>query len=327
MYHKPKVSLIIPVYNGEKHLPKAIDSAMNQSLEEIEIIVVNDGSTDKTSILLEQYKMRDNRIHVYSHAKNTGLGPSRNLGVKHARGEYLYFLDADDYLHPNALETLYEQAKSEDLDILQSKYIRKEKNTKKILPEDLSPLSAPVKGIEYFHQSFFIPPTVWAKLYRTDFLKQNRIEFKNQINEDMPFAFEAVFKAKRISNNLMPTYIYQINENSISSKFGNRHIEDYIKVLDELQAYFIYPELTDERSVFPVQYYLFMARLSDRVIKYGNTEQKKKVKNFVEKRAKKFKHFLVKNQTYPFLKRMILKSSPYHYSLLSQTFRKEKHIN
>ncbi len=325
MYHKPKVSIIIPVYNGEKYLSKAIDSATGQSLEEIEILLIDDGSTDNTPAILQQYKMSDNRIEVITQLKNSGLGPARNLGIEHTNGEYIFFLDADDYIHPNALEVLYEQAKRENLDILQSKYIRKKHNNKQIEPEDLTPLPSPVNGIEYFHQGFFISPMAWAKLYKTSFLKQKNLRFKNQINQDMPFVFEALTHANAVNNNLMPTYFYQINEYSISAKFSEKHITDYIRVLEDLQAYFMNTNLTNKNSIFPIQYFLFMARLSDRVLKFGDSDQKKRVKKYVEKKAKKYGKFLTKNKKYPFLKRMILKSSPYNYSLLSQTFKSKKH--
>ena len=325
MNFKPKVSLIIPVFNGEKHLSKAIESSINQSLEDIEVIIIDDGSTDKTPLILDDFKRKDSRIKVYTQEKNKGLGPTRNFGIEKATGEYLSFLDADDYLHPNAMESLYEQAKAENLDLLQSKYIHKTQKSKKILPDDLIPLPKPVSGTEYFHQTFFISPTSWAKLYKTDFLKSHQIKFPNIYYEDMPFVFEAISKAHRVSNNLMPTYIYQATENSITSNFTQKHLEDYIKVLENLQAYFMQSQLTDKYASFPVQYYLFLARLSDKVIRFGTPKQKKKVKDFVEKQAKKYKVFLSKNRNYPFLKRMLLQASPYNYALLSHAFRPKKH--
>jgi len=320
-----KVSLIIPIYNGENHLSKALESAINQSLRDIEIIIINDGSTDNTASLLEQFNKSDKRIHIKTQPKNIGLGAARNLGIEMASGDFLYFLDADDYLHPNALEILYNQAISENLDILQSKFIRKNRNSKKILPKELVPLPKAVDSVEYFHQDFFISPTSWAKLYKTEFIINHNIKFKNIYFEDMPFVFEAISKAKRINNNMAPTYIYQKQENSITSSFSEKHIDDYIYVLNELQVYFLREDLTDKYATFPIHYYLFLARLSDMAIKNGNSEQKKKVKTYVDNQARKYKQFIINNKNYPFLKRMALKSSPYNYALLSQALKPKKH--
>ena len=325
MKKNPQISIIIPVYNGEKHLEKALNSALNQSLENLEIILIDDGSTDKTSDIITQYAEKDSRIVALKNPQNKGLSYSRNLGIEKAKGEYLFFLDADDYLHPNAMESLYDQAKKDKLDVLQSKYILKTGKTKKILPEDLELLPAPVDGISYFHQNFFVSPTVWAKLYNTGFIKKEKIRFKDHIYEDMPFSFEAIYKAKRIANNMMPAYIYQKQAGSITSRHTEQHFQDYLKVLKDLQAYFMNPQMTDSLSTFPVHFYLFMARLSDNVIKYGNKNQQKEVKKAVENLAKKYKQFISPNKRYPFLKRMLLQSSPYNYSLLSQTFKKKKH--
>ncbi len=325
MPQNPKVSIIIPIYNGEKYLTKAIESAIKQSLSEIEIIIVDDGSTDNTSSLLEQYSKKDDRINIYSHHANLGLGPSRNLGIDKASGKFLYFLDVDDYLHLNALESLYEQAMLEDLDILQSKYIKKKGEKKKILPQDLTPLPKPVNGIEYFHQDFFVSPPVWAKLYKRKFIDNNNIRFKNMYYEDMLFTFESIVKAKRVNNTLWPTYIYQTHEQSITAGFTNKHMEDYIYVLDELQRYFLRNELTDKKSTFPIHYFLFLARLSDLGIKKGNNNQKKHIKAYVEKQAKKYNKFVLENQTYPILKKWMIQFSPYKYALLSNYLKPKKH--
>ena len=326
MYHQPKVSIIIPCYNSEKFLNKAIDSAINQSLNKIEIILIDDGSTDKTHSLLQQYKMKDNRIILIEHPKNEGLALARNHGIEQATGEYIYFLDSDDYMHPNTLEVLYEQAKNEDLDILQSKYVLKKGNKKVILQEDFHPLPAPMDGITYFHQDFFVSPMACGKLFKTDFIKKNQIQFPDRYYEDMTFTFEAITLAKKIGHNLMPTYFYQLRDESISKNFGRKNLEDYQGVLTDLQAYFMNPLLTDKLSTFPVQYYLFMSRFSEEVIKKCNRQNRKKVKKFVENLAKKYKKFISTNQRYPFMKRMLLQASPYNYALLSLKFKKKKKL-
>ena len=113
---KIKVSIVIPVYNVETYLKQCLDSVINQTLREIEIICINDGSTDKSLSILEEYANADNMI--IKSISNSGLSVARNCGMQLARGEYIYFLDSDDYLELNAMEHLYNESKKKDLDIL-----------------------------------------------------------------------------------------------------------------------------------------------------------------------------------------------------------------
>ena len=114
---KPKVSIIIPVYNVEKYLSDCLDSAVCQKLEEIEIICVNDGSTDSSASILERYSCEYNNITVIEQ-ENQGLSCARNAGFLHASGEYIYFLDSDDRITANAMEEMYNLAHKDDLDVL-----------------------------------------------------------------------------------------------------------------------------------------------------------------------------------------------------------------
>ena len=106
---KPLVSVIVPVYNVEKYLEECLDSIINQTLEDIEIICVNDGSTDNSLKILKKYAKKDNRIKIINQ-KNCGLGCARNSGLNQSQGDYIFFLDSDDYLNPNILEKLYPKA-------------------------------------------------------------------------------------------------------------------------------------------------------------------------------------------------------------------------
>ena len=113
----PKVSVIVPVYNTEKYLRQCLDSVVNQTLQDIEVICIDDGFTDDSKRILDEYAHRDARILVYS-KENGGQSSARNKGMDLAQGDYLYFLDSDDYILDTALECLYECAEAEQLDIL-----------------------------------------------------------------------------------------------------------------------------------------------------------------------------------------------------------------
>ena len=122
-----KVSLIISVFNGEKYLRECLDSVIRQTLKEIEVICLNDGSTDKSKEILSEYS-KDCRFKIINQ-ENIGLGASRNKGMELAKGEYIAFLDADDWLVDNALETAYNEAKSKNADITMFQMINYKENT------------------------------------------------------------------------------------------------------------------------------------------------------------------------------------------------------
>ena len=113
----PKVSVIIPVYNVEKYLRECLDSVVNQTLKDIEIICINDGSPDNSLAILEEYAKKDSRIIVISQ-ENSGVSTARNVGIDLAKGDYLYFIDADDYAEPDLLELSYQKALSTQCDIV-----------------------------------------------------------------------------------------------------------------------------------------------------------------------------------------------------------------
>ena len=112
-----KVSVIVPVYNVDLYLVECLDSIINQTLKEIEIICVDDCSTDNSYMILEEYSKKDSRIKLIKHKENRGLGPARNTGIENATGEYISFIDSDDYVSLDFLENLYSTAKKFDLDI------------------------------------------------------------------------------------------------------------------------------------------------------------------------------------------------------------------
>ena len=111
------VSIIIPVYNVEKYLEECLDSILKQTYKNIEVICVNDGSTDNSLNILEKYAVKDNRFIVLNQS-NHGLSYSRNKGLKQARGKYIYYLDSDDYILPNTIKTLAENIEERDLEVL-----------------------------------------------------------------------------------------------------------------------------------------------------------------------------------------------------------------
>ncbi len=323
MYHKPKVSIIIPCYNSENYLQKAVDSTLNQSLEELEIILIDDSSTDKTPVLLQQYKMQDNRVEVITHSENTGLGPARNSGIKIAAGEYLFFLDSDDYLHPNGLEVLYDKARAEQLDILQAQHIVHRNGNKKVMPPDLPPFSQPKTGIEYYNAGFLLEPKACAKLWRTEFINKHNLQFSSGYYEDLSMVFRAIFLAEKVNNHLFAPYHYIIRQNSITQqKPTQAHIKGFKQSLIDMQHLFLYPELTGKQSAFTAGFFLYLKELSAMALQTGDDRLIDQTKDFVKEMTDKYACFLSGNTLLPFIKRYILQYSPFLYARLKKMYKK-----
>ena len=183
------ISIIIPVYNVEKFLPQCLDSLVNQTYRDIEIICVNDGSTDGSMEILQGYAEKDERIKIISR-ENRGVSESRNEGIEHASGEWLMFVDSDDWLEPNCCERI--MSRNEDDDLIIFSYIREFKTTSapKLIFDDL-PKSFEGKGIDWLFERLIAPKeeelkhpekldslsTVWGKLYKTSIVREHDIEF------------------------------------------------------------------------------------------------------------------------------------------------------
>lgn len=197
-----KVSIIIPVYNGEKYLRQCLDSALSQSFDDIEVICIDDGSTDTSPDILNEY--HDTRVRIYSQP-NQGAGASRNNGLKYAKGEYVYFMDCDDYLEENALEEVYNIAVENKTDFVMFKIKNFNDKTGEIIDDDYysMPYLKEAVGDEAFNYDDIskmaldlcvCPP---GNLFNREFIKG--IEFpEGLLFEDNVFFTHALFKAERI---------------------------------------------------------------------------------------------------------------------------------
>lgn len=191
-----KISVIIPIYNAERTLKKCLDSILNQSLKEIEIILINDGSKDKSDNICKEYLQKDKRV-LYINKKNEGCSTTRNLGITIAKGKYLTFVDPDDYLEKEMYRTMYDIAEKNNLDIIICGF--------KILDENYNYLEKvePIRYLEkvnYFkikNKSFNSPCN---KLYKKELLKNNNIYFpKNtHMGEDLVFNIKSFYFSEKI---------------------------------------------------------------------------------------------------------------------------------
>lgn len=228
----PKVSIVVPVYNVEKYLEQCLESIVNQTLKDIEIICVDDGSTDKSGEILDKYAADDARVKVI-HKKNSGYGNSMNIGFDAAQGEYIGIIESDDYAELNMFESLYDCAVENRLDVLKSEYfyyysIPMERNEKQDVfsPVMCSRVFKPMTDFESkmeMVEFFNIKPTIWSSIYRKDFIRENGIRFNETPGtsfQDASFNFKVWACAERVK--LYPEaflHYRQDNENSsVNSK-------------------------------------------------------------------------------------------------------------
>ncbi len=174
------ISVIVPVYNVESYLSCCLDSILNQSFTNFECIVINDGSTDKSGEICEQYALKDSRIKVI-HKKNGGLSDARNTGLDIASGKYIYFVDSDDWIHPDALSSLFFVLEKYNLDVAAFMAVNCYSNGKKKLNSNFFKLENDVNilkigGDGFVFRSLFFASSCF-KMYRTDFLNKKNIRF------------------------------------------------------------------------------------------------------------------------------------------------------
>lgn len=208
----PKLSIIIPAYNVEPFLPKCLDSVLAQNFTDWEAIVVDDGSTDGTGAICDAYAARDSRFKVI-HSPNKGISSARNTGLANARGEFIGFVDSDDWADPDMFATLLDDMIKNDADIAKCGYRTVEQN------RTIEPLSGTFRIIDGGHASRLlyedkkIQSFLWDKLYRRNILN---IRFPHgRVYEDMFVLLQVLAHARRITINPAPLYNYRQRKNSI----------------------------------------------------------------------------------------------------------------
>jgi len=203
----PKVSIVIPVYNTGSYLPECLESVMAQTLTDIEIICVNDGSTDDSLDVLNDFAARDARFIVLNQP-NRGLCGARNAGLDRATGEYLLFLDSDDFFAPTMLEDAYSASVEDDADICIFKIRYYNEQTRETIDADWSlrtemlPDKRPFGPEDMVGRIFrFVTPCVWNKMLRRSFVVENGVRFSAELSraEDVAFTYLALILARRIT--------------------------------------------------------------------------------------------------------------------------------
>lgn len=221
-YTPPQISVIVPIYNAEKYLDQCLHSILKQTFTDIEIICVNDGSTDRTTEMLRWFENYDNRVIVIN-KRNTGYGDSMNIGLKRAQGEYISIIESDDFAKPTMLEELFAEAVKKNVEVVKSNFIAYQRNWE--VPEEFLEI---LKDCPYEQvcnpminkEVFYVQASVWSALYKRTFLLKNDIWFNTTPGasfQDTSFAFKVWFYAERVSFVKEAYIFYRMNNENASS--------------------------------------------------------------------------------------------------------------
>lgn len=231
---KSLISIIIPIYNGSKTIKKCVESILNQTYEKIELILVNDGSTDETETILK--KICDNRIKYY-YIENSGVSFARNYGIAHSNGDFIFFVDCDDYIESNCIQTLYNYVINNDLDIVKANYyINMKKNSlynKKNKVYNMNDMHDYEEINKVFFNTYILNP-VWGELIRKSVIK-SRFDLDIKMGEDFKFNFETFKNANKIM--IVDEYVYYYSLNEMGINYNKTKEKVVIKINSILTLY------------------------------------------------------------------------------------------
>ena len=227
-----KISVIVPVYGVEKYIKKCIESLVNQTFKDFEIIVVNDGTKDKSIEIIKKY-FKDKRIKIYD-KENGGLSDARNYAFKYANGEYIMYVDSDDYVHEDILTKMYDKAKEDDSDIVVCLSYQDEDGK-------ITPLEYPINTtLDNVRRYMLNRPSAWCKLIKKDLLNHEELKFiKGHVYEDVATMPSLSLYTNKVSFVDEYLYYYLVREGSITHhKEYKKNMEDIFYAMDNLYSLF-----------------------------------------------------------------------------------------
>lgn len=240
---KIKVSVIVPVYGVEKYIDKCLNSLVKQSLKEIEVIVVNDGTKDNSQKIVDKYvKKYPDKIKSYI-KENGGQGSARNYGLKKASGEYIGYVDSDDFVEKDMYKKLYNKAKENNYDIVVcGNYNVSEDYQNKNIDAFINNYNTDLENI------FFGKMAVWNKIYKRDILIKNKLEFKEKVwYEDLAFTLKAIMNSNTFAFIDEPLYDYLIRE---GSTMNNSNVQRNLEILDAFNDILSYIQHNKKEEYF-----------------------------------------------------------------------------
>ena len=247
-----KLSVIVPCYNAEKYISRCLDSLVNQTLDSFEIVIINDGSTDGSSNIINSYKEKyPNLIKVITQ-ENHGIAYTRNVGLKHVSGEYFGFLDSDDYTSNDMFEKMYNKAKEDDSDVVVSNFTWSFPNGERLEKE------GPYKPGQDMMINLFA--VLWNKIYKTSFIKETNIQFPDGNRyEDACFLYCLASNVKKISF-IDESFVKYVQVDTSITHTNNDQVKNMITVFNIIYDYYVntnkFEEYKDELEYIHIKFFL-----------------------------------------------------------------------
>lgn len=277
----PKVSIIVPIYNVEKYLDRCMESLFNQTLKDIEIVMVDDGSPDNCPKMCDDYAKKDERVKVI-HKKNAGLGYARNSGLEIATGEYVAFVDSDDYIDINMYESLIDEAVRSDADTVFCGFKTEQRNGLWVNSDEVPARSVwdgddvekfmldMIANAPYIKQERKYQMSVWHSIYRRSIIEDNHIKFHSErdvVSEDLPFQVDFLLHAARVVYLPHTFYFYCLNGTSLTMTFKPEKYEGmkrlYLLLNSQLEGVADYKQRTNRFFIGYVRSFLLHLFVSD----------------------------------------------------------------
>jgi glycosyltransferase involved in cell wall biosynthesis len=298
-----KVSVIVPVYNVEVYLDTCMQSLLNQTLKDIEIILVDDESPDNCPQICDGYAINDSRVKVI-HKKNGGLGFARNSGLEIACGEYVAFVDSDDYLELNTFETLYEISKKHELDALSYIYNRfsepgcfdlvSNDNTLIIKEgeEELRKVAlSSISVVPTINNEYKIFGSSCTVLYRKSVIDSNKLQFfseRDLISEDFVFNYQFALKSHKVGKMRTSFYHYRITDGSLTHKIRLDRVSKTEEYCDFLKKLFVEDGFDSKSFIFPMGYFVNSLRANVKNILLSSLSMNEKRRWFCDNMCNKY---------------------------------------
>ena len=284
-------SFIVSIYNVENYLAQCLDSIINQTYGDFEVILVDDGSTDNSGKICDQFQIKDNRIRVI-HKQNEGLMSTRKIGVKEAKGKYICFIDGDDYISSDLLETYKRIHSKFDIDVIccgyTESYIDENKEIKLDLPTGLYNKNKLEKEIYPYMLSkrpffnFFINPSVWSKCFKKELIQDlyEKIPLNISLGEDVALTYDALLKAENVYILGYTGYMYRQNPKSMTHTYDKKLFEKVTNLATFLEKNLSRSKFNLNKQT--IDYIIYLLYLSiDNEFKYNDEKDlNNKIKNF-----------------------------------------------
>jgi glycosyltransferase involved in cell wall biosynthesis len=294
----PILTVIVPVYNTESYLSKCLDSIVNQSLKNIELLIVNDQSTDNSEIIIKEYAKKYNAIKCFSTSSRSLAGGSRNIGLHHAKGKYIGFVDSDDWIDSNMYEKIVELLERTKADIAVCGVMKEYESPFEAYYKYTYETENVIEGsfafellTRRFNQDISISPIACNKVYKSNFLRHHKLAFlKNNYNEDDLFNYLCLLYAEKVAITPNTYYHYYQRNNSITHSFSKKHIDDLF------EAFAFIKKHIDDNNLFETHknhYYAYFERCSAFVLNLMIFKEQE-----VKKQNKYFQYYLSKSQSF-----------------------------